>query len=416
MSIRIITKTTGRIYSRMHSILFHMGKGNYEDGNPYGIIPTGLEDPLGLTMTRTKPLKITIKPGQFCCYGRQCIIDEETTIIEDMAEAWKLTNRCYLTVYAEINLNDIVNQTCELKVDMRQQSFVDFKNDMERQNLFKRANGIYDVPIGRMIYEPQPSREDYFYDYEKLIGTFSEQARGEAKNIQSTIFGLSVYKTFKDGYCNLTAEKAEYAKGTDAFGKKNPIAILNDLRGVYTCKRKKIIELNSSILRSGSKAKCAVNIDWDHLEAISIFIESKKPKISFTSYYSSNATTSHVSKVNVSELICSNKMQRAVTKADKLKGLGVYLKFIFPGSDEVSYPYSGSMYLSENLANDGGNGNAYMLGLWIGISSDNDGLIISGQFPETARLNNYNYLKDPVVESPVSIYADFIYKGDVNLK
>lgn len=408
MSIRIITKKTGRVYARMHSMLFHMGKGNCEDGNPYGIIPTGQSNPLGLSFAKIKPLKISIRPGQFCCYGRQCIITEETTIIEDMATEWTKTDRCYATVYAEINLNDVVDQKCTIKADLREQAFIDFRNDMERQNLYRRANGIYDVPIARFIYDPQPSREDYYTDYERLISTFSSESRAEAKELSDKMFGVKVDKLIDDGYFTIPAIKAEHATGVNSFGKNNPIGILSNLHGLYSCKRVKLLTFGSfTDFQVGIERKIFVNIDNDHLVGVCFWIGNEKE---FSATFRVRGLKSGVK--NVPATIDNNR------RADYSEGMHrVYLmancNFDRDHSDNATIDlYISKIKRSVVPVMD--------IDLYMDYSTGKPWIAIRGLINQNEAFSGGSgplFIETPIINNPngTAIYADFFYKGDVDV-
>ncbi len=268
MAIRLITKKTGKVLSRVHCIMFYIAKGDNINGKPYGIIPTGETDPLGLTLDNdSTKLTVSINPGQLYCYGRQCIITEKTQIL-DMHD-WPYSSKCFGTVYLRIDLTDTVDQYCYFGLASGKESYVDFNESQNHSNLYKRSSGIYDVPIARFIFDPSGPDGVYFSKYEKVIPTLDEQARAGTRQVQK-IGTTSVSKIFDNGTGIITAENADKATDATYF---NDTEIKSDLTNVWTGQRVKILTHSADNFKSTMSKTIPVKIDFDHL--IKAFIISE---------------------------------------------------------------------------------------------------------------------------------------------
>lgn len=265
MAIRLITKKTGRLFAKTHCMMFYMGKGNNIYGKPYGIIPTSEEDPLGLTFDETN-LTIYVNPGQAYCYGRQCIISEKTQVF-DMHGI--LDGKCYATLYLRIDLSDIVDQFCTFSLVYGTEAFVDFDLEMKHSNLYKRGNGVYDVPIARFVYTAEAIDGKHFSNYEKLIPVLDEQARAVVDS------PLAIGKTptnemFSGEKTEVRALQADMAKATNMIGSTR---IYPTIDNVWTAQRVKILNQSVANFKSTTSKTIPIKIDFNHL--VKAFISSE---------------------------------------------------------------------------------------------------------------------------------------------
>lgn len=265
MAIRLITKKTGRLFAKTHCMMFYMGKGNNIYGKPYGIIPTSEEDPLGLTFDETN-LTIYINPGQAYCYGRQCVVSEKTQVF-DMHGI--LDGKCYATLYLRIDLSDIVDQFCTFSLVYGTEAFVDFDLEMKHSNLYKRGNGVYDVPIARFVYTAEEVDGKHFSNYEKTIPILDEQARAVVTS------PLAIGKTptnemFSGEKTEVRALQADIAKTTNMIGNTR---IYPTIDNVWTAQRVKILNQSAANFKSTLSKTIPIKIDFNHL--VRAFISSE---------------------------------------------------------------------------------------------------------------------------------------------
>lgn len=265
MAIRLITKKTGRLFAKTHCMMFYMGKGNNIYGKPYGIIPTSEEDPLGLTFDETN-LTIYINPGQAHCYGRQCVVSEKTQVF-DMHGI--LDGKCYATLYLRIDLSDIVDQFCTFSLVYGTEAFVDFDLEMKHSNLYKRGNGVYDVPIARFVYTAEAVGGKHFSNYEKTIPILDEQARAVVTS------PLAIGKTptnemFSGEKTEVRALQADMAKATNMIGSTR---IYPAIDNVWTAQRVKILNQSAANFKSTMSKTIPIKIDFNHL--VKAFISSE---------------------------------------------------------------------------------------------------------------------------------------------
>lgn len=265
MAIRLITKKTGRLFAKTHCMMFYMGKGNNIYGKPYGIIPTSEEDPLGLTFDETN-LTIYVNPGQVYCYGRQCVVSEKTQVF-DMHGI--LDGKCYATLYLRIDLSDIVDQFCTFSLVYGTEAFVDFDLEMKHSNLYKRGNGVYDVPIARFVYTAEAVDGKHFSNYEKIIPVLDEQARAVVDS-PLAIGKTSTNEMFSGEKTEVRALQADMAKATNMIGSTR---IYPTIDNVWTAQRVKILNQSAANFKSTLSKTIPIRIDFDHL--VKAFISSE---------------------------------------------------------------------------------------------------------------------------------------------
>lgn len=265
MAIRLITKKTGRLFAKTHCMMFYMGKGNNIYGKPYGIIPTSEEDPLGLTFDETN-LTIYVNPGQVYCYGRQCVVSEKTQVF-DMHGI--LDGKCYATLYLRIDLSDIVDQFCTFSLVYGTEAFVDFDLEMKHSNLYKRGNGVYDVPIARFVYTAEAVDGKHFSNYMKTIPVLDEQARAVVTS-PLAIGKTSTNEMFSGEKTEVRALQADMAKTTNMIGSTR---IYPTIDNVWTAQRVKILNQSAANFKSTTSKTIPIKIDFNHL--VKAFISSE---------------------------------------------------------------------------------------------------------------------------------------------
>ncbi len=269
MAIRLVTKTGGRLSARVHSAFFHLAKGNSLKEKPYGIVPTkDYEDPFGLVFDNTE-LKVRIKPGQFSCYGRQCIVTEETEAVR-MGDVYLTSDKLYMTVYARVDLNDQVFQKVDIRYAYNTEAHVDFPKRQMAQNLYRKTNGLYDVPLARFVFHQNPTTpNEYFTDYEKVIETFDDESRAATRQAER-IGSKSETKLFDNGTFILKADHASHSKGASLIGDTE---INGDLDNVWTSQRVKILNQSAENFKSTTSKTIPIKIDHNHL--VKAFISSE---------------------------------------------------------------------------------------------------------------------------------------------
>lgn len=406
MAIRLITKKTGRVFARVHCIMFYMGKGDNISGKPYGIIPTTDDDPLGLTFDNTNRT-ISIKPGQLYCYGRQCIVTETTQVL-DMTD-WALSAKCLGTIYLRIDLVDTVDQDCRVGMVSGTVAYVDFDENMNHSNLYKRSNGTYDVPIARFVYDPDGPDDIYFSKYEKVIPELDEQARAYAKKVNN--IGVTGANALLDGA--EVIKKAEHADQATEVTYFNDTQIRSDLSGLWTARRTKILDHSNFNFNASTSMNVAEKVDTAHLQYAHIFSESRYTRNSidydfymkFTSTETDDNTT--YAKLSFSSVVELGKKYYLILDYKKDRRLNGYRIWDYVVSESE--------------------GNRYQITLaWFRISATKiewQGLYdtsktyvnnIKGQPLLMTGFDTSNKFFYDITRG-LSIYVDFLYKGDVNV-
>lgn len=411
MAIRLITKTTGNILAPTHCRMFYMAKGNNLEGKPYGIIPTTDDDPLGLVFDEEK-LTVSVKPGQVYCYGRQCIITETSKVVD--LHDWK-QEKCFGIVMLRVDISDVVNQFCELKFAAEMNSFPDTAL-LNHSNIYQHQSGTYDVPIAQFVYSPDNTVGKRFTNYKRIIPTLTPQARPRTQNILK-IGSTNVTQAFSGKVSLIKAKNAEASECALSLA-NTPISA--DLDGVWTGMRVQLGKYRAEDFRKGTKNNFPVKIDNEHL------------------VYALLSSASHV----------GDDPQRDVYLMfpTKIKGSGSQLKSgpnVFAKLDSsIENVTIGSAYYLTVKINSGLDSGSRALHLNLEFSADktamaiakvtllNNALQFEGLFDTDilALVGGYlYYLGSPSVviatkdgnwwygNGGKGFYADFLYKGDVNV-
>lgn len=409
MAIRLITKKTGRLFAKTHCMMFYMGKGNNIYGKPYGIIPTSEEDPLGLTFNETN-LTIYVNPGQVYCYGRQCVVSEKTQVF-DMHGI--LDGKCYVTLYLRIDLSDIVDQFCKFSIVYGTEAFVDFDLEMKHSNLYKRGDGIYDVPIARFVYTAEAVDGKHFSNYEKIIPILDEQARAVVTS-PLAIGKTSTNDMFSGEKTEVRALQADKAKATNMIGSTR---IYPTIDNVWTAKRVKILDQSDYNFNSTKAITKSIKLDSSRLQYVFLESDCLYTKTSngvsknYNLYmkFETNLTTSILVKLNFG-------IRMQLGKKYFLGLDGNNNNRIVNGYPIWKITIKEDRHTSVNLA-------WVMLtetGVqWQGLYNIDRREFVSGYYLIGQPLLISGFDEDNMVfyEGPrgLNIYLDFLYKGDVNV-
>lgn len=409
MAIRLITKKTGRLSPKTHCMMFYMGKGNNIEGKPYGIIPTSEEDPLGLTFDETN-LTIYVNPGQVYCYGRQCVISEKTQVF-DMHGI--VDGKCYVTLYLRIDLSDIVDQFCKFSIVYGTEAFVDFDLEMKHSNLYKRGDGIYDVPIARFVYTAEAVDGKHFSNYEKIIPILDEQARAVVTS-PLAIGKTSTNDMFSGEKTEVRALQADKAKATNMIGSTR---IYPTIDNVWTAKRVKILDQSDYNFNSTKAITKSIKLDSSRLQYVFLESDCLYTKTSngvsknYNLYmkFETNLTTSILVKLNFG-------IRMQLGKKYFLGLDGNNNNRIVNGYPIWKITIKEDRHTSVNLA-------WVMLtetGVqWQGLYNIDRREFVSGYYLIGQPLLISGFDEDNMVfyEGPrgLNIYLDFLYKGDVNV-
>lgn len=409
MAIRLITKKTGRLSPKTHCMMFYMGKGNNIEGKPYGIIPTSEEDSLGLTFDETN-LTIYVNPGQVYCYGRQCVVSEKTQVF-DMHGI--VDGKCYVTLYLRIDLSDIVDQFCTFSIVYGTEAYVDFDLEMKHSNLYRRTNGVYDVPIAKFVYTAEAVDGKHFSNYEKTIPVLDEQARA------AVVSPLAIGKTstndmFSGEKTEVRALQADNAKTTNMIGSTR---IYPTIDNVWTAKRVKILDQSDYNFNSTKAITKSIKLDSSRLQYVFLESDCLYTKTSngvsknYNLYmkFETNLTTSILVKLNFG-------IRMQLGKKYFLGLDGNNNNRIVNGYPIWKITIKEDRHTSVNLA-------WVMLtetGVqWQGLYNIDRREFVSGYYLIGQPLLISGFDEDNMVfyEGPrgLNIYLDFLYKGDVNV-
>lgn len=305
----LLTKENMKIKAFIDSAVFHLGKGNGNEviGSsisevPYGVIDSKYSDPFELTFDSTNKT-VSINPGILTCYGIQVELTTLTQVFD--FHSTTIAVQMFCTVYLTIDFEDYTNQKCSLELDISGGAYRNFKVTMSQDNLFHLGHGVYQLPIARFIYTPVGGT---FSDYSLLIPILENESRGTVVNLTNDtkiggsqkLSSLKVYEDWKTKFNNAsnvdalstynsfgTLKKTDpgysIAKEANAFGPRgNSTSISSDLSGLYTVKRVKLFDFNSSIAQSNTTNVDSVfSNDVAHIKWIRFYFKNVKFKAKF---------------------------------------------------------------------------------------------------------------------------------------
>lgn len=158
------------------------------------MIKTGNTQPFQVEFDLTNPVDpvVYLNPGMLSVYGRQVQLKEKIKVHDFHQDLLASDNYC--TLYIEINLSDILNQTVRIVLTSSANDYeYDYGvNGNNRDNLYKYNNGIYRVPIAQFKFRPADSNP--FSDLKYLIQDFDMSARESTRNLRedATITGRKI--------------------------------------------------------------------------------------------------------------------------------------------------------------------------------------------------------------------------------
>ena len=322
--VNFVNKEGTKVLAYSDTVIFYNGKGNGKiesqdkidpssEKAPFGLIKTGNTQPFQVEFDLTNPVDpvVYLNPGMLSVYGRQVQLKEKIKVHDFHQDS--LANDNYCTLYIEINLSDILNQTARVVLTSSANGYeYDYGvNGSNRDNLYKYNNGIYRVPIAQFKFRPMDSNP--FSDLKYLIQDFDMSARESTRNLRedATITGRKiigdlakkelhpyeddlrflikadnqealnsyenekVYNRYSPGY--------SWAKESRSFG---GVRIGSDLSNLITIKRVKLSDIYSGFATksmNGTRVYCG--IDWNHLKTIRLWFtnDNVKAKVSYQS-------------------------------------------------------------------------------------------------------------------------------------
>ena len=304
----LLTKKTMKISAYIDSAVFHVGKGlaNEKIGNtfnevPYGVVNSKYTNPFQLSFDTTNKT-VSINPGILQCYGVQVELTALTEVFD--FHSTTISVQMFCTVYLTINFEDYTDQKCSLELDISGGAYKNFKTTMQQDNLYHLGHGIYQLPIARFTYTPAGGT---FSDYLLLIPILENECRGTLVNLTddtklcgkkfstiqsiedgkvkfnqaSNVAALATYNSF--GRYGNSDPGYSIAKEGQAFGPKgHSTSIGSNLSGLYTVKRVKVFDFDSSIAQSNT-----TNIDKQfskdvaHIKWLRLFFKDVKFKAKF---------------------------------------------------------------------------------------------------------------------------------------
>lgn len=305
----LLTKENMKIKAYIDSAVFHLGKGNGNEkvGSainevPYGIIDSTYSNPFELTFNTTNKT-VSINPGILTCYGIQVELTALTQVFD--FHSTTIAVQMFCTVYLTVNFEDYTNQKCSLELDISGGGYKNFKIAMSQDNLYQLGHGVYHLPIARFIYTPAGGT---FSDYSLLIPLLENETRGTLINLTddtnvggsqklSTLKVLEDEKTKFNNASNVDALATYNSFGTlknsdpgysiakiaNAFGPKgNSTPIDSELTGLYTVKRVKLFDFDSSIAQSDvTNIDRVFSNDVEHIKWIRFYFKNVKFKAKF---------------------------------------------------------------------------------------------------------------------------------------
>lgn len=320
--VNFINQKGTKVLAYSDTVIFYNGKGNGKiesqdkidpssEKAPFGLIKTGNTQPFQVEFDLTNPLDpvVYLNSGMLSVYGRQVQLKEKIKVHDFHQDSLASDNYC--TLYIEINLSDILNQTVRIVLTSSANDYeYDYGvNGSNRDNLYKYNNGIYRVPIAQFKFRPMDSNP--FSDLKYLIQDFDMSARESTRNLRedATITGRKIIGDLaklelhpyqddlrflikasnRDALKSYENEKEHnknsvgysWAKESRSFG---GVRIGSDLSNLITIKRVKLSDIYSGFATksmNGKRTYCG--IDWAHLKKIRLWFTNTdfKAKINY---------------------------------------------------------------------------------------------------------------------------------------
>lgn len=308
--VNFVNQKGVKVLAYSDTVIFYNGKGNgrlesqdkidsSSEIAPFGLIRTGNIQPFQVEFDSVN-LVVYLNPGMLSVYGRQIQLKEKIKVHDFHKDSLASDNYC--TLYIEVNLSDILNQTARVVLTSSANGYeYDYGvNGSNRDNLYKYNNGIYRVPIAQFKFRPMDSNP--FSSLKYLIQDFDMSARESARNLkeESTITGRKVlgyifvkerinnkenlrFNGIADNKKALEAYENErvhdrysvgysWAKESGSFG---GVRIGSDLSNLITIKRVKLSDIYSGFATASMNGKMTyIGIDWAHLKKVRLWFTS----------------------------------------------------------------------------------------------------------------------------------------------
>lgn len=470
--VNLINQKGTKVLAYSDTVIFYNGKGNGKiesqdkidpssEKAPFGLIKTGNTQPFQVEFDSTN-LVVYLNPGMLSVYGRQVQLKEKIKVHDFHQDSLASDNYC--TLYIEINLSDILNQTVRIVLTSSANDYeYDYGvNGSNRDNLYKYNNGIYRVPIAQFKFRPMDSNP--FSDLKYLIQDFDMSARESVINLSdnSSITGKKVVnevftkeningkaslrfngiadnKKALEAYENEkshTKNSAGYSWARQSLG-FGGIKINSSLSNLITIERVKLSDIYSGFATksmNGKRTYCG--IDWAHLKKIRLWFTSAnfKAKINYQAkevksfggivYSSADADMSFLYR---------DYYPRIVDNKIKIALYGSYSTFGWGGMEvDLNIMDQPPDYSTD----DTGSWDGYLqtvgapIAGWAGSTHPFMFMTIEGNYASfktfgttkeystwLAGLNWawYIYKDIEITNAAGALYADFIYQGDVNI-
>lgn len=473
--INFINQKGKRVLAYSDTVIFYIGKGNSKIDSqdkidsirtfsPFGIIKTNKEDQPFKIEFDASTLILYVNPGMLSVYGRQVYLKDKIKL-HDFHQGIE-SDENYCTLYIEVNLNDILNQTARFVLTTSSNGYEYNPGQYMgnyKDNLYKHNNGVYRVPIAQFKYKPMDSNP--FIDLQYIAKEYDFEARESTVNLKdnSRITGRNilgdltkkVYRSYGgddlifliksdnknalEAYNNESSHNSRtpgysWSKETKSIG---GITIGSNLSNLMTIKRVKILNISSSF-GTGSMTPTRVYcpIDWNHLKGIKLFFDSNETKAKVTFWIKSVVSlgiyvkSTIDAKMNLmsNDLYCvieNNKAKIALYGNYYANGKG-YLESVELNLQNNPQEYTGERAngWDECLRMQWGQpfgesttqhpfmfitieGNYFTFKTFGEAKEHNDG--------DTTSHYWYIYKDLEITNASGALYADFIYQGDVDI-
>lgn len=473
--VNFVNKKETKVLAYFDTVIFYNGKGNGKiesqdkidpssEKAPFGLIKTGNTQPFQVEFDLTNPVDpvVYLNPGMLSVYGRQVQLKEKIKVHDFHQDSLASDNYC--TLYIEINLSDILNQTVRVVLTSSANGYeYDYGvNGSNRDNLYKYNNGIYRVPIAQFKYIPKDSNP--FSDLKYLIQDFDMGARESVINLSdnSSITGKKVvnevftkeningkaslrFNGIADNKKALEAYENEkehnknsvgysWAKESRSFG---GVRIGSDLSNLITIKRVKLSDIYSGFATksmNGKRTYCG--IDWAHLKKIRLWFSSAnfKAKINYQAKEVKSLGGIVYSSADANmRFLYRDHYPRIVDNKIKIALYGSYSTWGWGGMEvDLSIMDQPPDYSTD----DSGRWDEYLqtvgtpLAGWQGSTHPFMFMTIEGNYASFKTFGTtkeystwlgglgwawYIYKDIEITNAAGALYADFIYQGDVDI-
>lgn len=470
--VNFINRKGTKVLAYSDTVIFYNGKGNGKIESQDKIDPSSEKAPFGLIKTgNTQPFQVEfdlanlvvyLNPGMLSVYGRQVQIKERIKVHGFHQDS--LASENYCTLYIEINLSDILNQTVRVVLTSSANGYeYDYGvNGSNRDNLYKYNNGIYRVPIAQFKYIPKDSNP--FSDLKYLIQDFDMGARESVINLSdnSSITGKKVvnevftkeningkaslrFNGIADNKKALEAYENEkehnknsvgysWAKESRSFG---GVRIGSDLSNLITIKRVKLSDIYSGFATksmNGKRTYCG--IDWAHLKKIRLWFTSAnfKAKINYQAKEVKSLGGIVYSSADANmRFLYRDHYPRIVDNKIKIALYGGYSTW---GWGEMEVDLNIMDQPPDYSTDDSGRWDGYLqtvgtpLAGWQGSTHPFMFMTIEGNYASFKTFGTtkeystwlgglgwawYIYKDIEITNAAGALYADFIYQGDVDI-